>query len=627
MSPPPQEEKSSRGALGVRHGGKRERYARLLQRGLTTLQLVCVLSLLAGGAAARAEVGIEYEVTVSGIADSEIRTRVESVIETVALRVERPLASLGLLRQRVEADVPRILSVLRSEGYYDAQVATAVDRDVKPVQVTFRIDPGPRYRIKEVEINSASKGPAVPSNLPKPADIGLERGEVARARTVLDGEAKLLTYLKDRGYPFARVEERQAVVDHADHSMSVRFRVEPGPIAYFGPTTITGLQSVDASVILHKIPWREGDLYQGSRLGELQKKLTTTGLFSSVEITSGKAVDEKGRVPVTVAVIEGKHRTVTAGVGYRTDEGPGANVSWEHRNFFHAGERLTVAGKASGITRSLETTFRKPTLWREDQRLTYTLRLAEDRPDTYRSRNLAGSLVLERELTKGLVAGAGVGAKAADVSQEGPNQKFLLLSVPLSLGWNGTDNLLDPKRGTRLALQVAPYQDLVSENVRFIKAKVSTSHYLQVVSDPSVVLAGRGAVGLIEGTSRLSVPADERFYAGGGGSIRGYRYQSVGPLENDKPTGGRSFVELSLETRLRVSERLGLIAFIDGGTAFANEPFSSSSDEEEMRWGTGLGFAYYTPIGPFRLDVAVPLNRRQGVDDSFQIYVSLGQAF
>jgi translocation and assembly module TamA len=487
------------------------------------------------------------------------------------------------------------------------------------------VDPGPPYRIKEVEIKATDESPAVPGNLPKAADIGLERREVARARTVLDGEAKLLTYLKDKGYPFARVEERQVVVDHADHSMSVRFRVEPGPTASFGPTTVTGLQFVDASVILNKIPWREGDLYQGSRLEQLQKKLTATGLFSSVQITAGKAVDEKGRVPVTVTVTEGKHRTVTAGVGYRTDEGLGANVSWEHRNFFHAGERLAVTGKASGITRSLETTFREPTLWREDQWLTYTLRLAEDRPDTYRSRNLAGSLVLERELTKGLVVGAGVGAKAAAVSQEGPNEEFLLLSVPLSLGWNGTDDLLDPRRGTRLALQVAPYQDLVSEDVRFIKARVSTSHYLQVVSDPSLVLAGRGAVGLIEGASRLSVPADERFYAGGGGSIRGYRYQSVGPLDDDKPTGGRSFVELSLETRLRVSERLGLIAFVDGGTAFATEPFSSG--EEEMRWGTGMAFAYYTPIGPFRLDVAVPLNRRQGVDDSFQIYVSLGQAF
>jgi translocation and assembly module TamA len=626
MIPPPVEEKSSRGALGVRPGGKGERCARLFQRGLTTLWVVCVLSLLAGGAAARVEVGIRYEVTVTGIADSEIRTQVESVIETVALRLERPPASLGLLRQRAEADVPRILSVLRSEGYYDARVAAAVDSDVKPVQVTFRIDPGPRYRIKEVEISSTDKGPAVSGNLPKAAGIGLARGEVARARAVLDGEAKLLTYLKERGYPFARVEERQVVVDHADHSMSVHLRVDPGPRAYFGPTTITGLQSVYASVILNKIPWREGDLYQGSRLEQLQKKLTATGLFSSVQITSGKTADEKGRVPVTVAVTEGKHRTVTAGVGYRTDEGLGANVSWEHRNFFHAGERLTVAGKASGITRSLETTFREPTLWREDQWLTYTLRLAEDRPDAYRSRNLAGSLVLERELTKGLVAGAGVGAKAADVGQEGPNEKFLLLSLPLSLGWNGTDDLLDPKRGTRLSLQVAPYQDLGSEDVRFIKARASTSHYLQVVSDPSVVLAGRGAVGVIEGASRLSVPADERFYAGGGGSIRGYRYQSVGPLEDDKPTGGRSFVELSLETRLRVSERLGLIAFVDGGTAFANEPFSSSG-EEEMRWGTGMGFAYYTPIGPFRLDVAVPLNRRQGVDDSFQIYVSLGQAF
>jgi translocation and assembly module TamA len=564
-------------------------------------------------------------VTVSGVAGSELRNAAESVLDTVTLRVDRPPASLGMLRQRVEGDVPRILGVLRSEGYYGAQVTASVDEGRKPVRVSFQVDLGPAYLIKEVHIESIVDTNAVPAKLPEAADIGLSPGGIAKAGTVLDGEAKLLTLLKDKGYPFARVEGREVVVDHADHSMSVRLRVDPGPRAAFGPTTITGLQSVDASVILNKVSWGEGDPYQGSRLDQLRKKLAATGLFSSVQVTPGETVDETGRVPVTVAVTEGKHRSVSAGVGYRTDEGLGANVSWEHRNFLHQGERLALTGKVSGITRALETTFREPTLGREDQWLNYTLRLAEDRPDAYRSRNLAGSLILERELTRGLIIGGGVGAKASDVSQDGGDEKFLLVSLPLTLGWDGTDDLLDPKRGTRLALRVAPYQDVTNDDPRFIKARVSTSHYLQVVSDPSLVLAGRGALGVIEGTSRLSLPADERFYVGGGGSVRGYRYQSVGPLEDDKPTGGTSFLELSLEARLRVSERLGLIAFLDGGTAFAGGPFSS--DEGEIRWGSGMGLAYYTPIGPFRLDVAVPLNRRQGVDESFQIYVSLGQAF
>jgi len=122
----------------------------------------------------------------------------------------------------------------------------------------------------------------------------------------------------------------------------------------------------------------------------------------------------------------------------------------------------------------------------------------------------------------------------------------------------------------------------------------------------------------------MDVPADERFYAGGGGSIRGYSYQSVGPLSGGDPVGGRSLLELSTELRLRLGERFGFVGFLDGGSAFGA---AFPDFDEELLWGTGLGFRYFTAVGPLRLDFAVPLDRRHGIDDAFQVYISLGQAF
>ena len=186
------------------------------------------------------------------------------------------------------------------------------------------------------------------------------------------------------------------------------------------------------------------------------------------------------------------------------------------------------------------------------------------------------------------------------------------------------DDLLDPTRGGRLFLQVMPFYDIMGSDSNFIKGYTSYRHYVPIMKKPMLTLAGKVSIGVIEGKGLESIPADERFYAGGGGSIRGYAYQSVGPMVAGDPIGGRSLIELSAELRIKFTDHLGLVGFLDGGSAFADTIPDSSQD---LRWGTGMGLRYFTPIGPLRLDVAVPLNRRSGIDDNFQIYISLGQAF
>ena len=207
--------------------------------------------------------------------------------------------------------------------------------------------------------------------------------------------------------------------------------------------------------------------------------------------------------------------------------------------------------------------------------------------------------------------------------QDEPDQTYGLLSVPAKLDWDFSNDLLDPTRGGRLHLMTAPTWDTLGVGRSFLKSRLDHSRYLPITDN--LVLALRGALGSIVGTGRDDLPADERFYAGGGGSVRGIAYQTAGELDDDDdPLGGASLIELSAELRYRFTENLGAVLFIDGGAAFDN---AYPDFDEPLRWGVGPGLRYFTPIGPLRLDIGVPLNARDGVDDAFQFYISIGQAF
>jgi len=420
------------------------------------------------------------------------------------------------------------------------------------------------------------------------------------------------------------VTDRRITVDHADHSVAVVFFVTPGPSAQFGPTRISGLVSVEERVVHDTLPWTEGERFNADLIDAGQKKLISLGLFSLVRAFPAQELDESGRVPVNVILTERKHRSVSAGISYQTDEGPGVNASWENRNLFGGAEKLAFSATFADYVLSAEGGYLKPFFLRKDQSLRLSARLADDKPDAYSSRNLKSTSVLERSITEELKLGGGLGLKLSRVTQLGETNRYSYLLFPLNMEYDGSDDLLDPSRGNRVGLKLDPYADPFEDNPGFVRGFGRYRHYVQILKEPSLVLAGGIGAGAIVGADSAAIPADERFYAGGGGSIRGYAYQSVGPIKDGVPVGGNYLIELSFELRLKISDRIGVVGFLDGGNAFASpEPDFSQG----LLWGTGVGLRYYSPVGPFRLDVGFPLDRRPGLDDRFQVYVSLGQAF
>jgi translocation and assembly module TamA len=567
--------------------------------------------------------GVPYQVAIEGVEDGALRELLHEVSETRRL-IDRPPPSLTRLRRRAEDDRAVLEQALRSEGYYDATIDVSIEADAEPVNVVFQVDPGPRYRLRDVAIEVTP--PDADLRLPSLEELGIAPGTPAVAQTILDAETTLVEQALARGHALAEAGERRAVVDHDADVMDLTLRVNAGPLVRFGDIEVTGLREVERGFVERRLPWQPGELITTERLAEGQRFLRETDLFSTIRTRLGETPDAAGRLPVTVIVSERKHRSIEVGVRYRTDEGPGGNVAWEHRILFGRGERVRAELDVSAIAGFLTGTFRKPDVWIRDLALITETELAFENPDAYESQSASARVGLERRFREGMTLTAGPAFRAEQVEEanSGRQDEFGLVSLPVLFNWDRSDDRLDPSRGGRLSLENEPFVDTFGNDLVFNKSRLEYMHYFQVLEEPRLVLAGRSAIGTLFGASRADVPANLRFYAGGGGSVRGFAFQTAGELDGqDDPIGGRSLFEASGEVRARVTETIGVVAFVDLGAAFTS---SFPDFDDQLRIGAGPGIRYLSPVGPLRVDLGFPVNPRDS-DDAFQLYVSIGQAF
>ncbi len=571
---------------------------------------------------------VGYETLLRGVEDEGLRAVLEGSSQLFAL-AQRPPATLIGLRRRAEADLERLRTALRSEGYYASELDLEIDSDSRPVRVALNVTPGPRYSLAAYDIGYVTS-PAPPQALrPDLQEIAVTIGMPARAPEIVAAEQNLVSRLQERGYPFAQVAERKTFVDHEARVMTVQLSLDAGPAATLGPLTFTGQEQVAESYLRRIAGWDEGAPYDRRVLQETQRRLSETGLFASVTAETAAEPAADGALPVTVTLVERAQRSIGAAASISTDIGPGAEVFWEHRNLLGENETFRVSVTGSLIEQSSALEFRKPAFLEREQALLAELTGGFEDNDAFERQAVEGLVALERPVLDNwrVTAGVSAGYEVVDENANGATgeRQFTLFGLPLTASRDTTDNPLDPASGTRLQASLTPATGVGDESLFFATGTLGGSAYYAVDEDARFILAARARAGTILGEETEVLPADRRFYAGGGGSIRGYEFQLVGPLDDDEdPLGGTSLVELGVEARVRVSEDIGVVPFVDGGTVFDDPWFNSG---ETLRWAAGLGLRYFTGFGPLRLDVAFPLNGRDDVDETLQIYISFGQAF
>lgn len=612
-------------------------------RALALLLLLAAPAAVAGGA--RAQEGgpaatkgatpgtTAYTAEVTGVEEDSLRDLLRDVSRLIGLRKDPPPSPLGL-RRRADADRERLAAALRSEGYYQASLDIQVDTGVEPATVAIRVDPGPRYTIAGVEVRAAG-AQAIPGDPIGPQDLDLPLGAPARGPAVQSAGDAISGILARRSHAFARVVDRQVQVNHAQRTMRVVYVVDPGPSIRLGDARVDGLERVEEDAVLRRLRYDRGERYDPALLEETRQALVDLGVFTAVRVRLGDP-DAEGVAPVEITVQERAMRFVGFGVSYGTEDGLAANVYWGHRNLLGGAERFRVGASIAGVGRSdftdpgafdyiLGATFTERDFLVQEQTLDLTVQAISERPDAYRRNALVLSGIVTRPIASGLTGSLGLTLEQSRVDDGVVATTNTLLGAPGALTFDRTDDPLDPSRGFRLNAAVTPWFSLLGDSGSFLVSRLGGSTYFDLTGERTLVAAVRGTYGAVVGLGGLlDVPADKRFYAGGGGSIRGFGFQEVGPRDPDgEPLGGLSLLELSTELRYRVSESVGLVGFIDGGNVYRSE---YPSFGEELRWGAGVGVRYFTAIGPIRADFAVPLNRRDG-DGAWALYVSIGQAF
>jgi len=570
-----------------------------------------------------------YRVQLNGVdgLGADFRTRFNQLSALVTNEGKPANAAQIDRRARDDEDLARTL--LRAAGRYDATVSTEVTGGGdQPILVRFTIEPGTLYTFSFIAFPGLDAVGAAAKSLK--GDFTIHEGDAVDADKV---NAAILAFRADlgrHGYPFAKVGEPEVTVDHQTAKAFLTVAVTPGNAERFGRITTSGPRPIFTPAHLADIArFHTGARYDAGLLDDLRRALIQTGLVSAVTITPVQTADP-GVVDVDVRIDRAPPRTVAGELGYGTGEGARAELSWQHRNLIAPEGAVTFRGVLGTREQSLGATLRMNNLHGRDRVLTAQAVAAHTNLDAYDAKSLTLGLGLEKQTNiiwqKKWTWSVGTELLATDerdtIESTGQPRRrtFFVVALPGSLSYDGSDDLLNPTRGHRLSTHVSPEVSLQNGADYYVKIQLDGSGYIPI--GRHVSLAGRFRFGSIQGAPRDSIAPSRRFYAGGGGSIRGYGYQDIGPKDvNGDPIGGRALTEFSAEARIRFGN-FGVVPFLDTGNLYT----STIPKFSGFRYGTGLGVRYYSSFGPIRVDLGTPIGRRPG-EPRVAVYVSLGQAF
>ena len=639
--------------------------------------LLCVLATCK---VARAADPQPYKVVIVSTGNSALDATLKSTSDLQGLRSSAPVSPFGLIA-RARSDVDRLTTAAESFGYYQCKVVIRINNIAlndpnlgetltalgkgQTAQVAISLMLGPIYTLRKIDIDGQ-----VPANVNALEVIGLHSGQPAVASAVLEGGSRLLSTLQEQGYAFAKVDPPVAYEAAEARVLDLSYHVETGAQVNIGEIHIEGLQRIHESLLRKRLTLHTGERFRPSSIDRARKDLLALNVFGQVSVQIGTARDDTGGVPVTFKIRERLRHAVGLNAAFSSDLGGSGGATWTDRNVFGNAEQLSFSASlinlggsdTNGAGYDASAKYSIPEFYHRDQTLTFSLTALKQDLQAYDQTSRSAGVALSRKISSVWSVSAGLTATDDHIIQ-GSTFNYTLLALPLTLSYDSTGvptPLDDPTHGYRASLGLTPTVAIGHPNSTFLIAQIKTSAYFDLHwlfrEDPGrTVLALRALAGEALGAGEFSLPPDQRFYGGGSGTIRGYAYQAVGPLFPEItlppvctassppascapllaaqklegfPIGGTAITAGSIELRQRFGSNWGAAAFIDAGQVSAHLKFLP----DELRLGAGVGVRYYTPIGPVRADVAVPLQRHASNvspnnDGVFQVYIGLGPAF
>ncbi|KZY58438.1 hypothetical protein A3736_00060 [Erythrobacter sp. HI0063] len=602
-------------------------------------------------------VEVAYNVTVNGLdeADEVAQTNIRAMFEDLSALEDGDgeAANVAQVAARLTEDSALMQRLLASEGWYEASATTRIDRSAdatgQPLTAVIDVVPGPRYTFSDIVIDAP---PVEPENLIRD-NLPLQVGEPIVAARVQGAEARVAIELPQNGYPFAEIGQRDILLDPETQDGVYTLPITTGPRSRFGGFRTTGDLAFDADHVETLARFERGELYDSRMVDDLRQALVATGLFNTVSVvpeqTGEPAGDGTEYATILVEQDAGPPRTLAASAGYGTGQGFRVEGSWTHRNLFPPEGALIGRGVIGTREQGASGTFRRSNAGRRDrtfQASIEALRADYEAYEAFTGRIAAlvsydSTSIWQKPFTYAY-GGQIIASNEQDfdlTTRELVRRTFFIGGLTGQIGIDRTNSLLNATEGFRVTALVEPEGSLQDGFSPYVRVRVDGSGYYSPTD--SITLAGRIRVGTIQGIDRFDLAPSRRFYAGGGGSVRGYGFQQLGPRavypdpgfefdpENPdevadtiyRPLGGRSLNEAAAEVRYRFGD-FGVVGFVDAGQVYEG----TTPDFSDLRYGVGIGGRYYTNFGPLRFDVAMPLDKREG-ESSFAVYVSIGQAF
>ncbi|MFN3212021.1 MAG: autotransporter assembly complex protein TamA [Henriciella sp.] len=530
-------------------------------------------------------------------------------------------------RRQARRAAERIESYLNSRAYFAPEISYAIEPGERPVP-RVRVEPGPRFVIGT--LNTDLRGAAVSDEaaeaLVKVQD--LKPGDLAEPKAVIAQEAGLIAALRNAGYAESRALERRTLGDREAGTLEITYRINPGPRIVLGDVVYPSGTRTRRDYLDRVIPFEAGTVYRPSVLSAFSRRLNATRLYrlASVQIdeTAQETLPNGDEVrDVLVQLQERERYTVASGTSFSTSEGPGFTGSLTRRNATRRGDTITATATVATLERSLNIDWRVPNFLAFDRTLFLTAEAGREETDAFdrESLTLSGGYEIRASRQRTFTLGAASEFTREEDAFEQRDQQ--ILSASLGVRFDYADDPLDATTGWRVDTRAEPGVVIGDREAQYFSLNSQLSAYRTLDDQARFVLASRLRSGFVFGAALDELPVSRRFFAGGGGSARGFGYQSVGPQSADgTPTGGKGLLEVSGELRWRREGPLGFAAFLDGASVTADE----SASFNDVRYSAGLGVRYDTLVGPIRFDLATPLDPRDG-DDPVQVYVSIGQAF